>query len=61
MPRLPHISVPDVDNLFKSVADALKGIAWRDDSQVCACSIEKWVAAGGESPHVRVCIEEMSL
>lgn len=27
---------PDLDNLFKSVLDALSGMAYRDDSQVCS-------------------------
>lgn len=30
-----HAKVPDLDNLEKAVKDALKGLAWRDDSQVC--------------------------
>ena len=29
-----HISKPDVDNLIKSIKDALNGIAYKDDSQV---------------------------
>src|SRR5690625_622034 len=31
---VPHTARPDVDNLWKSTADALSGLAWRDDSQV---------------------------
>ena len=31
-----HVVKPDVDNLLKLVKDALKGVAWHDDSQVCA-------------------------
>ena len=38
----PHIKRPDVDNLVKSVMDALRGIVWVDDSQVCETSLEKW-------------------
>lgn len=30
----PHICKPDLDNLLKTVLDALTGYAWRDDSQV---------------------------
>lgn len=30
-----HTSKPDGDNLEKFVLDALNGIYWRDDSQVC--------------------------
>jgi len=29
-----HTSKPDVDNLIKSIKDALNGIAYKDDSQV---------------------------
>jgi len=29
-----HTSKPDVDNLIKSIKDALNGVAYRDDSQV---------------------------
>ena len=32
---------PDVDNLAKSVLDALSGVAWRDDSQVTVLKAEK--------------------
>jgi Holliday junction resolvase RusA-like endonuclease len=52
MPRLPHTSKPDRDNLDKAVMDALKGIAWIDDAQVCQGELQKWIAAGDEQPHV---------
>lgn len=32
---------PDLDNLCKMVMDALNGVAWLDDSQVCLLSAEK--------------------
>lgn len=54
MPRYPHTSKPDRDNLDKAILDALKGIVLTDDAQVCAGSIEKWVAAGDEQPHVEI-------
>jgi hypothetical protein len=31
----PAVAVADVDNLLKPVLDAMKGIAWMDDTQVC--------------------------
>ncbi len=54
---MEHISKPDLDNLEKAVKDALKGLAWRDDSQVFAVVKMKdfgqpgvWVrVAGAES------------
>lgn len=33
---LPHIVRPDVDNLVKLLLDGVKGILWRDDTQVYA-------------------------
>lgn len=32
---------PDLDNLIKGVFDALNGIAWDDDAQVCRIECEK--------------------
>ena len=33
---------PDTDNYLKGVADALKGVVWRDDSQVVDMYCGKW-------------------
>ena len=57
MPRERHCIKPDADNLAKSVMDALKGIAWRDDSQVASLHVAKWVASGYEQPHTQITIE----
>lgn len=38
---LLHISKPDADNLVKLVKDALNGVFWHDDSQVCVLYAEK--------------------
>ena len=35
---------PDIDNVFKSVMDALNGIAWNDDTQVARISGGRWWA-----------------
>lgn len=37
----PHVSRPDADNLIKTVLDALNGIAFKDDAQVCELFICK--------------------
>jgi Holliday junction resolvase RusA-like endonuclease len=50
---------PDADNLFKSVADALNGLAYHDDSQIVVVHIYKHYAAVGELPHVEVTIKEI--
>ena len=36
-----HISMPDRTKLLRSTEDALKGIIWKDDSQVCAGETKK--------------------
>lgn len=59
MPRLHHAKKPDCENLVKSLQDALHGLAWRDDSQVCELVARKMVAAGDEQPHVEITIEEL--
>jgi Holliday junction resolvase RusA-like endonuclease len=59
MPRLPHDKKPDRDNLDKAFMDALKGLAWLDDAQVCQGEIRKWIASGYEQPHVTVRIETL--
>jgi len=61
MPRVLHAKKPDIDNLLKSVCDALNGLAWRDDCQVCEVVGEKWIAAGYEGPHVVIRIKELSI
>lgn len=47
---------PDADNCAKVIADALNGLAWRDDSQVVSLHVEKMF---GEEPMVSVMMEEM--
>lgn len=44
---LPHTKKPDVDKLFRMLGDAMTGIVWRDDSQVCYSSINKVYAWDG--------------
>lgn len=45
---LPHTKKPDVDKLFRALSDALTGIVWRDDSQVCISSINKVYGWAGD-------------
>lgn len=54
MPRYPHTSKPDAENVAKAVLDALTNLLWRDDAQVYSLNVQKWVAAGDEQPHVVV-------
>lgn len=59
MPRLPHTSKPDAENVAKAGLDALTGIAWRDDAQVSYLAIEKAYCAGDEMPRVEITIRTM--
>jgi len=51
-----HIKKPDLDNLAKAVKDALKGIAYRDDSQIVSLIVTKEY---GEQTGVMVTIMEI--
>ncbi len=50
-----HTKKPDVDNLIKSVLDALNGVAWVDDSQIVRISAMKLYC---EDPYVYIKIYE---
>ncbi|MCI0421332.1 MAG: RusA family crossover junction endodeoxyribonuclease [Acidobacteria bacterium] len=56
MPRQPHATKPDLDNLMKSLKDALNGLAWLDDGQITRVEAVKVYAAGTETPGVQVVI-----
>ena len=54
-PRAWHAKKPDLDNLEKSLLDALTTAGvWRDDSQVVWVNKQKIIAAGDEQPCVMV-------
>lgn len=59
--RAWHAKKPDIDNLEKSLKDALTKIAWFDDAQVCEVFKQKVIASGVESPHVVVSIEQIEV
>lgn len=58
MPRELYQGNKDWDNLAKSTCDALLKLAFVDDKQVCIGTVEKWMAAGDEQPHVYVEISQ---
>jgi Holliday junction resolvase RusA-like endonuclease len=60
MPRYRHYIKPDRDNCEKAVLDALKGLVFVDDCQVCAGEPEKWHAAGDEQPHCEITITQLT-
>jgi len=59
MPQTCHTKKPDIDNLQKSVLDALNKLAFVDDSQVCAIHSFKDYAAGGDQPRVQIRISQI--
>jgi Holliday junction resolvase RusA-like endonuclease len=54
MPREPHTSKPDIENLAKAVLDALTSVLFLDDAQVCRLVIEKHYAAADEPVGVHI-------
>ncbi len=48
---------PDVDNYLKGVKDALKGIIWKDDSQVVEVFVQKRYSS---RPRIEVKIKDLS-
>jgi Holliday junction resolvase RusA-like endonuclease len=58
MPREWHTSKPDLDNLEKSLKDALSGLIWIDDAQVCEVRKQKLYCCGDEQPGLMVEIEQ---
>lgn len=40
----PTVRNGDVDNMLKSIADALNGIAYKDDSQIVTATVRKFYA-----------------
>lgn len=39
--ELPYIKTPDLDNLLKMIQDAMNGIVFMDDKQICRIVTEK--------------------
>jgi Holliday junction resolvase RusA-like endonuclease len=50
---------PDLDNLVKSTLDAMNGLTFKDDSQVCKMHVEKWHSGSHEQPRVEIVISEV--
>lgn len=54
---LPSVR-PDLDNLAKAVCDALEGVAWVNDWQICKMLLQKTYAAKGCPPAIYVVVRE---
>ena len=47
---------PDIDNIMKAVLDALNGVAYYDDSQVCKVNFMKMYS---EDPRLKILIKKV--
>lgn len=47
---------PDMDNIMKIVADALNGVAFRDDSQIVDCMVRKFYS---DKPRVEITVQNL--
>lgn len=45
---------PDVDNLKKAILDALNGLAWQDDNQICDSHAHKRWSDGDPYIHINI-------
>lgn len=52
-------AVGDMDNFLKALFDALNGIAYEDDCQICQLTTRKFYASIDETPGVEVMIQEL--
>ena len=59
MPAYMHTGSIDIDNLFKSIGDALNGIAYQDDGQICDLRVGKMVCSGYEQPRAEIYIKRL--
>lgn len=55
--KIKHTKKPDIDNLIKSVLDALNGIAYSDDSKIIKVAAEKQYS---EKPRTELIIKEVN-
>jgi Holliday junction resolvase RusA-like endonuclease len=56
---IPHDRRPDLDNLQKSLQDALYGF-WNDDAQIASLSLRKFFAAKNQRPHINIQINPIA-
>tara|TARA_B100000497_G_scaffold126537_1_gene165691 strand:- start:508 stop:942 length:435 start_codon:yes stop_codon:yes gene_type:complete len=54
VPEKWNIKKPDVDNLYKGIADGLEGVVYHNDSQICDLQVIKKTAAQEKGPKVMI-------
>lgn len=52
--EISPLTKPDLDNLIKTVLDALKGLAYKDDTQVCSIMANKHYEGIEKGSHLRI-------
>lgn len=57
--KIPCSKRPDWDNFGKSVSDALTGIAWADDGQICDGRVRKFYHEIGGNPRTEITIAKI--
>lgn len=57
MRQLPHVSKPDLDNIEKLLLDALNGVVFADDSQICEVRKRKRY---GDAARVDIVLRELA-
>lgn len=50
---------PDLDNYLKAVMDALNGIVWVDDGQICEITAGKYYCESGKSGSIFIQVSEL--
>ena len=51
-----HVKKPDADNLAKAIKDAMRGVVYKDDSQIVELIVRKQY---GDPPRVVIAVEEI--
>ena len=54
-----HTIMPDLTKIIRSTEDALTGLIWKDDSQVCHANAVKRYCLAAEQPGVTITIAEL--
>ena len=54
--HISPITRPDIDNYLKQCVDAMSGIFFRDDSQICQVTLAKWYS---DRPRIQVSISQI--
>jgi Holliday junction resolvase RusA-like endonuclease len=57
--KIPYIKKPDRDNLEKGTLDAMKGIVFVDDCQICAGEVRKWYCERTSRPRAEIRIAQI--